>query len=826
MNRLSLQFAGVDKTVLIATLGLAIALAMLVFGGYKLLRRQRLGWLALAGGAVSAGLVVFAAAVLPLRSSAGRLAWLLLLGGVVVLAVSIFYWTVYAYLGRRRMTALLALRFFAIAALLLILFKPAVSVQPPEDKSKLALPVLLDRSASMDTIDAPDLPSRYRQSIEALLSQQEQIRRHFRPAFFHFARDVQAAEGPQDLAGLSPSGDGTDQTNIAAALQRAIAGYSTDELAGIILITDGQHNAESKLDQAVSAARVPIYCIGVGSENQTAIGRRNAQVVSVAAPIEAIRHNATTIGASILATGLANVPLKVSLLENDKEVDSKQLLAEGAAQTLSCQFKWTPGDGPAAGPDIRSLKVRIDPAPGEANTDDNTATFHVLVVQPSIRVLYVEGTMRPEAKFIHRALSTDPNVSIVYMSRVSGNKFTSQGSIDGKVLTDLPHTEDEFKAFDVIMLGDLDRTFLSNQQMEAIRKVVNDGKALLMIGGRNSFGPGGYADTPIEAALPVLVGPRSGGQETAEFVPKLTAEGAASPIFEGLGQYFDSPAAKATAPLDKLLGCVTLAKVKPGASVLAVHPDKSDSAGPLPVLVVQQYGSGRSAAFAADTTWKWYMQYQARGGQNPYHLFWGQMMRWGAGQDNRRQAPSGSVLARTERSAFTQGEQVKLSAQVKGPSGQLTRDAAVEASITGEGMKDPLRVKLLPAKDSTGLYEAATAAPKGGAYQLEISATDKDGKPIGKDVLPLISIGKNMETERLARDTALLKNIAAQSGGQFAELSALPDVVDQIVRRCETRLAPPPSAHNYNLYNFPLLFLAFVGLLTAEWLLRRNWQLQ
>lgn len=825
MSRLSLQFAGLSRAELAGALGLAIALALLGLGCWKLLRRQKLGWLTAICGAVSAGVVIFASATLPMESAAGRLAWLTLLAGVIVLSVAIFYWTVYAYLGRRRMSALLALRFLAIAALLLILFKPALSVQPNPDKAKLALPILVDRSASMDTIDHRDLPSRYRQAVEALRSQQDAMAGQFRLSYFHFARNVQACQSADELAGLQPSGPDTDRTNIAAAINRAIAGYSTDELAGIVLVSDGQHNTPDKLDAAVAAARTPIYCIGVGQEKESAAGLRNVQLASLAAPLEAIRHNVSTVTANLQATGLANVPITVSLMEGDRQLDTQQVIPDGPSASPSVALKWTPGEPSQAGPDIRRLSVVVQPIPGETAAEDNAADLHVLVEQPAIRVLYIEGTLRPEAKFIHRVLSADPNVRIAFLARTSQNKFTSQGSPDGKALTDLPRTEEEFNAFDVVILGDLDRSFLSNAQMEALRKCVNDGKSLLMLGGRNSFGPGGYADTPIEAALPVQVGPRSQPQETSLFVPRLTAGGAASSVMEGLLPYFDSPSAKATTPMKELLGCVTVAKVKSGASVLAVHPTRNDADGPLPVLVVQQYGSGRSAAFTADTTWNWYMQFQARGGQNPYHLFWGQLIRYLAGVDNSRQGPSSSLVARCERRAFASAQQVRLSAQVRNALGQITRDAAVEVLVKGENLSDPLKFKLAPTKDSN-LYEAQFPAPTSGQYTMELSAADKDGKPLGADSLPLTVLGKNIETEKLARDTELLKAIAAQSKGQFAELSALPDVVDQIVQRSRNRVVPPPAAQSYSLYNFPLLFILFVGLLTTEWLLRRGWQLQ
>ncbi|KKK88790.1 hypothetical protein LCGC14_2739610, partial [marine sediment metagenome] len=278
-------------------------------------------------------------------------------------------------------------------------------------------------------------------------------------------------------------------------------------------------------------------------------------------------------------------------------MDSQQLLSEANTETLDLQFKWTPGDptGPA-NPDIRKLRIVAQPNPVEAVAEDNAAELHLLVTQPSIRVLYVEGTLRPEYKYLRRILATDPNVKLMSLVRLSENRFLAQGSIDNRQLQDLPRTDEEFGFFDVLILGDLDRTFLTRGQMDKIRQFVNDGKSLLMLGGRNSFGPGGYGGTPVEAALPVVCGSRSQQQETTRFVPQLTAGGQASPVFAGMAEFFGAPGRKPVKPLPALLGCVTVERAKPGAQVLAIHPNRRSATGPLVVLAVHNFGSGRAAA--------------------------------------------------------------------------------------------------------------------------------------------------------------------------------------------------------------------------------------
>jgi hypothetical protein len=82
------------------------------------------------------------------------------------------------------------------------------------------------------------------------------------------------------------------------------------------------------------------------------------------------------------------------------------------------------------------------------------------------------------------------------------------------------------------------------------------------------------------------------------------------------------------------------------------------------------------------------------------------------------------------------------------------------------------------------------------------------------------------EMDQLARNESLLQTIADQTRGRYADLAGLPEIVDQIIDRQKGRMAGVPKTDSYRLYDFTVLFLVFVALLTGEWLLRRHWQLQ
>ncbi len=68
----------------------------------------------------------------------------------------------------------------------------------------------------------------------------------------------------------------------------------------------------------------------------------------------------------------------------------------------------------------------------------------------------------------------------------------------------LPDRMEEILAFDAVVLADIPATSLNMRQMNMLRRYVSDfGGGLAMLGSENSFGLGGYYQTPIEQALPL-----------------------------------------------------------------------------------------------------------------------------------------------------------------------------------------------------------------------------------------------------------------------------------------------------------------------------------
>ena len=77
-------------------------------------------------------------------------------------------------------------------------------------------------------------------------------------------------------------------------------------------------------------------------------------------------------------------------------------------------------------------------------------------------------------------------------------------TVSVNVIVDIPDTLSDLIEHDVMILDNVSGFDISLTKMALIERYVRDaGGGLIMIGGENSYGAGGYYKTPIEAALPV-----------------------------------------------------------------------------------------------------------------------------------------------------------------------------------------------------------------------------------------------------------------------------------------------------------------------------------
>lgn len=814
----------------------AACLALLAYGLFVQPWRKR------SQGSVALGLVVTGVlgtvvvlTVPGIHSARVGFVWTFVLMGLLA---AVFYLELLDRLGIRRTATLLTIRIAALAAAVPMLFEPGCryTTQPKPER-----PVLFcfDTSGSMSFPDVQNGPSRIQAVWQTLGPQLSRINDHFVPQFFTFSTGLDELKDPRQLADTRADGKATD---VAGAVLKAMS-HTTRDDAAVVLISDGNDNASADVVEAIRAARHAVYTVCVGSEQTGPANLANVAVTDVDVADDFVVGHESQVKAKIKSTALPNRVIDVQMAEVDaggKQLSapvSQKLVLQPApdGQTVSLPYKPT-----SVG--VRRLAVWVDPVAGERSLVDNRQEFQGVAIDPRIKVLYLEGRARPEFRDLNRMLGRDPNIELATLLRIQNERFAASGSVDGETFHQMPRNAEEWKKFDVILLGDLDSSFLPAIQQAAIEQRTLDDGGLIMIGGENSFGPGNYQNTPIERALPVLVGGASMPQDKQQFVPRLTPEGLLNPAMAGLTEYFGSDGKAGAKELPILRGNVVVEGAKTGAEVLLTHPDRAGPDGkPEIVLAVQRYGKGRSAAFTIDTTYLWALPLYGLGQESPYNRVWGQLIRWLAGAEVRNRQRGPGLEGLLNKNTYDIGESVRLRALLRDERGDATQYAQVSIKLAQPGKPDQ-SLPLDPVQSHTGMYELVIPHPDKGEWTMELTAT-KDGKPLGHEQLKFTVIPPAEEMLKIAANPQLLASVATATGGTAYTLPEFPGLIDELIRtdRHDTgakQVFLPfddfPRAGLMLLgrdptwpktWDLPIQGLLVFLLLMTEWVLRRAWQL-
>ncbi|MCC6124696.1 MAG: hypothetical protein IT426_07030 [Pirellulales bacterium] len=771
-----------------------------------------------------------------LEQGSGFGTMLLVLAAAILLA-GVFYLRAFGQLKRGQWQTLLLLRSLAILLVVMLIFRPVYS-HHKQLTNKPGLIFLLDRSASMSIADDTSGVTRFNQGRGQIEKWREKLQNDFDLRVVEFAENARPLKDFSELKALAPDGA---STSLAGAIAAAGRQMPRRDVEAVVLLSDGINNSARNPLEAADKAGLRLHAIGVGASLRTSASYRDVQVSSIDCPDRMTLGNLARISASVEGIGLPGRVVHVELEEDGNKI-AEQELALGPNQGDSPIFR---GDGAVSQGDVHlaaknatvpegaqsvtfdfrptvkgkhTYTVKIPPLAEEKIAENNRRSAISLVVEAGIKVLYLEGTLRAEyGALVDRFLAKDPDLQFYALVQTRPNVFLKRTNMNGIDLAAIPKDAETFGKFDVFVLGDLDSSYFRSEQQELLVKRIREGAGLVMLGGYHSLGPGGYAGTLLGNVLPLQLGGREIGQATDPFLPTLTPDGARHPIFANIAGFFPSEQGPAKMPgLPPLDGCTKVESARPGATVLA---KQSADKNAMPVLAVQPLDKGRTAIFTGDTTRKWQQGPKAMNQESPFLRFWGQMVRWLAGRAANLEA--GANLAATLDKAYYDPEEgIRISATVRDKEGQAASTAKVIAKITGPDGKST-SLNLAPEPGSPGRYDAVFDPPAAGEYQFDVSAT-LGNERLTTDKLAAEVGRANLEFEKLDLDDKLLARLAAYTKGRYLHISSADLLLDQLDRSNRSR----SEFSEGKLYNPPLCWTLFVGLLTLEWILRKKYQLR
>lgn len=729
-----------------------------------------------------------------------------LLIGLAAAAVVVLVVLMYARLDKVSRTDRIILgvvRAICLLILLGCLLRPTIVLSSAVSQRNV-LAVVLDDSRSMRLHDAGD-STRLAAMQHAFADSSDLMQRlgkRFALRVFRFAADAAPASNAATLNGAGA------RTDLAAALDITREDLSGMPLAGMVVVTDGADNGGGDLGSSLLSLRarhVPVYTVGVGQERFA----RDVAVERVTAPATVLAGSTVLIDAAIGVRGARGEHTTVTVEANDRIMASEDITLPNAGDIARVRLRVPP----LAGGTYR-LTVKVKPIAGETVTENNE--YHsVLEVRPGpVRILYLEGEPRPEFAFLRRGVADDSALQVVGLLRSADRKFLRLGVRDSaELIGGFPVKREELFKFRAIVLGSIESSFFSGDQLRMLAEFVSQrGGTLLALGGRSSFSEGGYANTPVAEVLPVTL--ERAGRDTNAPAVTLRLEPTSDGLTHAALQLRNSDAANQARwdSLPPLTSVNQLGPLRAGATVLLTGRDTSSrgNKAAVPVLAFQRYGRGTGAVLDVQDTWLWRMHASMPADDATHSTLWRQMLRW-AVEGVPDQIEIAAVPARVG-----PGEPVTLRAHVADSAFMDVNDASVVAKVTtpsGRLVDVPMEWSL----KEDGSYTGRFVAEEKGVYEL--SAVSRRGRDTTRSVAgSLLADDQGADVEQAEMRAPLLRRIATETGGKFytlADTKHLPDDVVYTEAGVTVREA-------HDLWDMPIVFILLATLLAGEWIYRRR----
>jgi len=271
--------------------------------------------------------------------------------------------------------------------------------------------------------------------------------------------------------------DGSE-TDLASAAGVATGMFPPGTARRLVVVGDW---IETKGDLRHTAEQ--LFCSGICVDAFPFAGekRKDARIVKLQRSHSRLHEGATLSLSAIVESSLSGKGV-IRLFENGVEVEKRGLeLQTGRKKTV--KFKRTP-----EGQNLYTYLVRLEGFSDDVIPKNNEA-FNMIEVRGKPQMLYIEED-RDESRYLMNAMIREGI------------------QLDQRTPRNLPSSLQELAGYDCIIISDVPAYKIEDEFISMARDYVEKlGGGFVMIGGENSFGVGGYYNTPIEEILPVKIRP-------------------------------------------------------------------------------------------------------------------------------------------------------------------------------------------------------------------------------------------------------------------------------------------------------------------------------
>lgn len=597
-------------------------------------------------------------------------------------------------------------------------------------------------------------------------------------------------------------------TNLTGAVDGVAATFPTQRPTAVILVSEGQHNAvEVRPPQSAAGVfgDVPIFTVGIGNVDRL----RDLVVSRVTAPPTVRINDEAVIEVVVSGFDCDGETAHVELRRGDQLIESASYRFDSDLADGNFQFR-IPTDSIG----IDEYQVSVAAVSDEQSERNNVSAFSVQVTRAKTRVLLVDSQARWEYRYLQLLFARDDKTLFDEFLLLPKPRLTGEMAALGR----LPNTVDEWRRYDVVILGDLPAEALPPEGQLALSEHVRTGGRVIVIAGRNHM-PAEYVDQPLFSALPVRSQPI---QVEPRAKIDVTPEGQLHAAMQ-----IDIDPASSLLAWERIFRVVPVDDTSPwsmprdSAHVLGrLVTDENANQAPdtRPAwLCWHRYGDGLVAYLSSATAY----HLRFRTGDRYHHRFWGQLLRWSLAAD--LSGGNSLVKIQADKSRYSVGETVGIAVEMADAAGTPVRGSDVEIQL--EDLDGQTRtVRLVEDERIGGLYRTSVDRLDAGVYVIRPIGEGIETLLAGADpdvsVQAVVTIEQPMSLERTitSANPTLLEEISAATGGQLISPRALGEVLALLPFEADRQTI---ETRTPIWDRWSLLWLIF-GCLAIEWIIRRR----
>ncbi|MGI9242265.1 MAG: PA14 domain-containing protein [Verrucomicrobiales bacterium] len=602
-----------------------------------------------------------------------------------------------------------------------------------------------------------------------------------------------------------------------------------EEGVGVIVFSDGQHNAEGspvEVSNVFGERGIPIFTVGYGNE----AAPMDMALTEVSGPPTVFARDSVH-GELLLRDSMRpGIPYRASI-EHEGEIVWEQRIESDNSLLRSVEYEFPVQQlvdkitAASAEDEVErravalQFQVSVKPLGGELDesgqplekiTENNSKSLFVQAVAHPKKVLIIDSRPRWETRYLHSTFSRDEqwesNILMEVFPPDQPQKSWERGDGPGM----FPSSREELLTYEVIFFGDVPRRLFRDEELEWIAEFVGSrAGGLVFIDGQRNF-LNGYGDSELGKLLPVVRGGSGGGQTEREAPASL----ALSPDGEGMEELrFASSGVENAEIWGRLRPPAWTAPVEalPGSQVLVEA--LAGEGQRVPVVVTRRYGGGAVLYLGTDEIWRW--RYKV--GDRYHQKFWVQMTNWVAEQPFSVKGKNVSIAA--DQMVYDPGGRATIRVRVRDDQGKALDSGDFVARLYRDGRLYS-EAELEADPNQGGIFRTRTGSLEAGDYEIAVQQKYvlKSDREFGARAEFVVRAGDNRELDNLSVNRELLETVARNSGGQyFAEEEArnLVNLLESIDRK-------KVISSETNLWSSYWWFTAIIGLLVAEWIMRKR----